>query len=160
MITIHSRVKPAFTVIGMEGSTDEGGGMIARLWTQANARFGEVAALAKVDERGNPVGFWGAMSDFSRAFKPWEHGFTKGLYLAGVEARDDAEPPDGWVKWRVPGFEYLYADAGGDAANGFALVLREVEARGLSLAGAAHDFIDPANGRASVYLPIRRLEGE
>lgn len=37
-----------------------------------------------------------------------ENHFTEGLYLAGVEAADEVEPPAGWVKWTVPGYEYLY----------------------------------------------------
>lgn len=48
------------------------------------------------------------MSGFSRSFKPWENHFTEGLYLAGVEAADEVAPPAGWVKWTIPGYEYLY----------------------------------------------------
>lgn len=48
------------------------------------------------------------MSDFSHAFSPWENGFSQGLYLAGIECPDDAEAPDGWTKWVVPGYEYIY----------------------------------------------------
>ncbi len=40
-------IKPAFTVIGMEGSTDEGEGFIQRLWEDANGHFSEVAPQAK-----------------------------------------------------------------------------------------------------------------
>lgn len=40
--------------------------------------------------------FGAAMSDFSRSFQPWEEGFRKGLYLAGVECVDRAEAP-GWM---------------------------------------------------------------
>lgn len=62
------------------------------------------------------------MSDLSRSFQPWDDNFTKGLYLAGVEVPDDAEAPDGWVKWTVPGYEYVYAvNAGiGCLRRGFA----------------------------------------
>lgn len=56
--------------------------------------------MAKKDEKGNIVGIWGAMSDFSRSFKPWEN-FDKGLYLAGVECADDVEAPSGWTKWII-----------------------------------------------------------
>lgn len=52
------------------------------------------------DENGNISGIWGAMSDFSRSFQPWED-FSKGLYLAGVECNEDAEAPDGWTKWVI-----------------------------------------------------------
>ena len=72
----------------------------------ANSHFGEVQHLAKKDENGNIIGIWGAMSDFSRSFYAWED-FKKGLYLAGVECRDDAEAPSGWTKWVIPGYEYL-----------------------------------------------------
>ena len=60
--------KPSFTVIGQEGSTEQGPGFIAELWEKANSRFGEVAALAKKNVDGSLVGIWGAMSDFSRSF--------------------------------------------------------------------------------------------
>ena len=56
---------------------------------------------------GNLLGIWGAMSDFSLSFMPWEDNFTQGLYLAAVECIDNAEAPEGWTKWRIPGFEYL-----------------------------------------------------
>ena len=83
-------VKPGFAVIGLEGATTEGEGLVQRLWAEANRRFGEVAALAKTNADGSLAGVWGAMTDMSRAFRPWEDGFTRGLYLAGVECRDDA----------------------------------------------------------------------
>lgn len=56
--------------------------------------------LAKKDENGNIRRIWGAMSDFSRSFNPWED-FNKGFYLAGVECNDDAEAPNGWAKLKM-----------------------------------------------------------
>lgn len=64
--------KKSFTVIGKEGSTEDGEGFIGRLWENANSHFNEIAHLAKRDENGNIIGIWGAMSDFSRSFDPWE----------------------------------------------------------------------------------------
>ena len=154
MLQIERKVKPSFAVIGREGSTDDGEGFIQRLWADANARYGEVQALAKTDENGQPVGFWGAMSDMGRTFAPWEN-FSRGLYLAGVEVPDDAEPPVGWVKWVVPGYEYLTARC--DEPDTFAQAVACMKEQGLSLAGAAHDFTDPRTGENYVYLPIRRL---
>ena len=148
-------IKSAFTVIGKEGSTCDGEGFIARLWEDANAHFGEVAALAKTDETGTPVGVWGAMTDFSRSFQPWEENFSQGLYLAGVECADGAEPPAGWVKWHVPGFEYRVTEFTGP--DSFREALAQLEADGQSLAGAVHDFTDPRTGKAYMYFPIRRL---
>lgn len=89
--------KASFVVIGKEGSTSDGEGFIQKLWDDANSHFGEVQHLAKKDENGNISGIWGAMSDFSRSFQPWED-FNKGLYLAGVECNDAAEAPEGWTK--------------------------------------------------------------
>ena len=65
---ISKCVKESFTVIGKEGSTNDGDGFIARLWEDANGHFSEVAHLAKKDGKGNLAGIWGAMSDFSRSF--------------------------------------------------------------------------------------------
>ena len=146
-------IKPGFTVIGKEGSTRDGDGFIQRLWADANSHFGEIAHLAKM-ENGQLCGVWGAMSDFSRTFQPWEENFTQGLYLAGAECRDDAEPPTGWVKWVIPGYEYLRVETGPDA---FPATLAYMEQHGLSLAGAVHDFTDPATGKGYMLFPIRRL---
>lgn len=73
---------PPVSIIGMEGEAKPGFNPAPALWERANARFGEVEALALREENGAHVGVWGAMSDRSRAFLPWEDGFTRGLYLA------------------------------------------------------------------------------
>ncbi len=146
--------KPSFSVIGKEGSTEEGEGFIGRLWAEANGHFHEIAHLAKKDASGNLVGIWGAMSDFSRSFAPWEDGFAKGLYLAGVECRDDAEPPEGWVKWTIPGSSYICVE---NTEGAFGQGLAYLQENGLSLAGAVHDFTCPRTGKGYLFFPIRRL---
>jgi len=148
-------IKPAFAVIGMEGSTADGHGFIPALWETANSRFGEVAALAKTNEDGSLCGVWGAMTDMSRSFRPWEDGFTRGLYLAGVEVRDDAQPPQGWVRWDIPGFEYIRVE--NNAPDVFPRTLKMIAAEGLTLAGAVHDFTDPATGKSYMCFPVRKL---
>ena len=148
-------IKPAFAVIGMEGSTEDGPGFIQTLWEKANGRFGEVAALAKANADGSLAGVWGAMSDFSRSFLPWEDGFTRGLYLAGVEVKGDAQPPEGWVRWDIPGFEYVRVE--NDAPDVFPRTLAALAAEGLSLAGAVHDFTDPETGKGYMCFPVRNL---
>lgn len=147
--------KESFSVIGKEGSTDQGAGFIQRLWEDANGHFDQVQALAKTDEAGNLAGIWGAMSDISRSFAPWEDDFTKGLYLAGIECRDDAQPPEGWTKWTIPGYEYLVADHEGD--NTFGDVLHYMEENGLTLAGAVHDFTEPGTGKSKMYFPVEKI---
>ncbi len=81
---VKTCIKASFSVIGKEGSTEDGAGFIQRLWDDANAHFGEVATLAGKDENGGMLGIWGAMTDFSRSFRPWEDDFSKGLSLAGA----------------------------------------------------------------------------
>lgn len=68
-------IKEKFVVIGKEGSTLDGEGFIQKLWDDANGHFHEIAHLAKRDAAGQLVGIWGAMSDLSRSFRPWEDDF-------------------------------------------------------------------------------------
>ena len=157
-MVIQCYTKPAFAVIGKEGSTRDGDGFIQRLWAEANARFAEIEPLVKRDANGNPVGFWGAMSDFTRSFRPWENDFSQGLYLAGAEVTDDAEPPAGWVKWTVPAYEYIGIKVERGVPDTFGSALAYLRENGLALAGAVQDFICPAeNGQAYMLFPIRRL---
>ncbi len=153
-MNIERIVKESFTVIGKEGSTADGDGFIQRLWAEANACFGEIEPLAKRDGNGNLAGIWGAMSDLTRSFKPWE-GFRDGLYLAGAECADDAEAPCGWVKWVVPAYEYLRVE--NDRPDAFAKMLQYMEENAVPLAGAVHDFTDPRTGKDYLYFPIRRM---
>lgn len=100
-------MKESFVVIGKEGSTMDGEGFIPKLWEEANSHFQEVQHLAKKDKEGKIRGIWGAMSDMSHSFLPWEDNFTRGYYLAGVECEDNAIAPEGWIKWVIPTYEYL-----------------------------------------------------
>ena len=152
---IERRIKEAFVVIGKEGSSQDGPGFIQKLWADANGHFHEVEALAKKAEIGCLVGVWGAMSDYSRSFQPWEDHFSKGLYLAGVECDDQAQPPAGWTKWTVPGYEYLCALC--ENENTFSRMLAYMAENNLTLAGAVHDFTCPATGKNYMYFPIRKL---
>jgi predicted transcriptional regulator YdeE len=147
--------KESFSVIGKEGSTEDGIGFIQKLWDDANSHFNEVASLAKKDEKGNILGIWGAMSDFSRSFKPWEDSFSKGLYLAGVEVTDDAQAPHGWVKWTIPSYEYVYTKV--ENPNTFHDVIRYLNEKDITLAGAVHDFICPEDNQSYMFFPILRL---
>ena len=148
-------VKESFTVIGKEGSTGDGEGFIMRLWEDANSHFGEVADLAKKDEKGNVSGVWGAMSDDSRSFLPWEDNFSRWMYLAGVECEAGAEAPEGWTKWVIPGFEYVYAAKMSE--DTFSEVLEYLKEKGLELAGAVQEFNCPETRKEYLFFPIRRL---
>lgn len=151
---IQKCTKESFVVIGKEGSTSDGAGFIQELWNDANSHFGEVQHLAKKDENGNIIGIWGAMTDFSRAFNPWED-FNKGLYLAGVECSDDTEAPDGWTKWIIPGYEYICVER--ENEDTFSKAIKYLEENVLSLVGAVHDFTCPQTGKNYIFFPIRKL---
>ncbi len=146
--------KTSFVVIGKEGSTADGADFIQRLWNDANSHFEEIRHLAKTDEDGNLAGIWGAMSDFSRSFSPWED-FSRGLYLAGAECRDEAEAPNGWTKWVIPGYEYIYAEC--EDGDTFSEVLKYLKENNIPLAGAVHDFTCPQTGKNYMFFPIRKL---
>lgn len=148
-------VKESFAVIGKEGFTGDGAGIIRQLWEDANSHFGEVAHLAKKDEKGNLAGVWGAMSDISRSFLPWEEGFTKGLYLAGVECEEGAEAPEGWTRWVIPGFEYVYTEK--ENEDTFSQVLMYLKRNGLELVGAVQEFNCPETRKEYLFFPIRSL---
>ena len=148
-------VKESFCVIGKEGSTEDGIAFTKALWKDANEHFVEVSGVAKRDEHGDLVGIWGLMSDFSRSFQPWENGFTKGLYLAGIEAEPDAVPPPGWVRWVVPSFEYLCIK--NENPDSFAKGLTCLNENGFTLAGAVQEFTNPVDGTGHLYYPVRRL---
>lgn len=152
---IQKQVKPSFSVIGRQGSTQEGDGFIGKLWQEANENFSQVAPLAKKDSSGVFSGFWGAMSDLSGNFQPWEDNFSKGLYLAGVEAEEDAQAPEGWTKWTLPASEYLVVKNQGN--DTFIKMIAYLQEQNLSLAGAVYDFNDPQTGQGYQYFPIRRL---
>lgn len=148
-------IKESFTVIGKEGSTNDGPGFVQRLWAEANGHFPEVAHLAKKDEQGNLVGIWGSMTDFSRAFRPWEEDFSRGLYLAGVECEDNAQAPEGWTKWVLPGFEYLAAEC--DRETVFPDMIAWMKENRILLAGAVQDFTCPKTGKSYMLFPVRKL---
>ena len=152
---IEKCIKNTIVVIGKEGSTLDGQGFIQKLWSDANSHFNEVQSLAKIDEKGNLVGNWGAMSDFSHSYKTWEDNFSKGLYLAGVECVDDAEAPEGWTKWTIPSFEYIYVEI--ENENTFAEVLSYMDENNIPLVGAVHDFTCPVSGKNYMFFPIRNI---
>jgi hypothetical protein len=147
-------VKETFCVIGKEGTTSDGTDFIQRLWDDANSHFPEISELAKKDNTNQLVGVWGAMSDVTHSFKPWENNFSKGLYLAGVECLDEAIPPKGWTKWVIPGYEYLCVKCN-DAS--FPEVISYMNEKNIPLVGAVHDFTCPSTGEQFMYFPIRKL---
>ena len=151
---VETCIKESFVVIGKEGSTLDGDGFIQRLWADANSHFEEVQHLAKRDTNGAIIGIWGAMSDFSHSFNPWED-FSKGLNLAGVECYDSAEAPGGWTKWTIPGYEYIRVECEND--DTFSKAIEYLNEKAIPLVGAVHDFTSPQPGKNYMFFPIRKL---
>ncbi len=147
--------KESFVVIGKEGSTLEGNRFILNLWNDFSDHFSEIEHLAKRDDEGNLLGFWGAMNDFSRSFKPWEKNFSQGYYLVGVECDENVKPPAGWTKWVIPGYEYLIFLT--DAEDALLKVLDYLTFSNISIVGAIHDFTCPKTGKDYMYVPIKTL---
>ena len=148
--------KESFSVSGKEGSTRDGAGFVKKLWEEANGHFKEISHLAQKDENGVAAGIWGAMTDFSRTFQPWEENFSQGLYLAGVEVVEGAVPPEGWTIWTIPGYEYLYVKCTGEET--FSMVLDYMKENHLELAGAVLEFFCPEEeGQQYLFFPIGRL---
>lgn len=150
--------KDAFCVIGKMGSTNDGPDFVQRLWEDANGHFDQVAHLAKRNEKGELAGVWGAMTDFDFQFRPWQDHFTRGLYLAGIEAQTDAVPPKGWKKWIVPGFTYWKVKAEGP--DSFPSTIAWLEAQQLPLAGAVQDFTDPVTGQNYMLFPVEKNDSK
>ena len=145
--------KTSLCVIGQLGSTEDGEGFIQYLWQEANARFPEIAYLVKKDEQGNPIALYGAMSDFSGSLAPWEDGYSKGLYLAGAEVSEDAEAPDGWVKWTIPAHEYLCVKGSGGEL--FSRTIAYMKENALPLIAGVHELYCPQeNGQSYLLFPI------
>jgi predicted transcriptional regulator YdeE len=150
--------KPVFTVIGKmdQGPSDSGPQWIKPLWGAVNTNFGEIRSLAKFDEQGNLVGLWGAMSDVDETFARWG---AEGKYLAGCEAKDDAEAPEGWTKWVIPAATYAVACCTLETyGETFGYMLQEyLPQNGHSLVGAVHEFYpQDATERICLYFPIKQ----
>lgn len=140
---------PAYSVIGREGSTDDGKNFIQALWREANALYDEVASLGAF-----PLILWGAMSSMDGSLQPWEDNFSKGRYLAGIEAAPGAQPPKGWAKWEFPAYEALALPMTETAfAEGLAILAQN----GLPLVLAAQERTNPATGETLLLFPIKLL---
>lgn len=147
---------PRIAIIGKEGFCTREKNVVRELWEQANLHFGEVAELGMRNADGSCVGFWGAMSDETMSFLPWTDGFTRGFYLAGVEAYEDTPVPPGWVKWVMPARKYLVTEVDPNCyEETFKNVIgRLIPELGMKLAGAVCDFTEPATGRNKLFFPV------
>ena len=140
---------PAYSVIGREGCTDDGAGIIQTLWATANERFAEIATMAS-----QPLTLWGAMGAPDGSLQPWQDGFTKGRYLAGIQVPGDAVPPADWTKWDFPAYEAIVLPM---TETAFGEGLKLLEREGLTLALAVQERTDPSKGETLLVFPIKLL---
>ena len=147
---------PKIAIIGKEGLCTKEKNIAQDLWRQADSDFSDVAELGMKNADGSFVGFWGAMSDETRSFLPWTDGFTRGLYLAGIEVYEDTPVPAGWVKWVMPARKYLVTEVTPESyQETFATVIHSlIPELGLKLAGAACDFTEPTTGQNKLFFPV------
>lgn len=147
---------PMITVIGKEGLCTAENNIVQQLWQEANSHFNEVEALGMKNADGAYVGFWGAMSDEGRSYRPWTHQFTRGLYLAGVEAYADAIAPEGWAKWVMPARKYIVVDVEPDRYGEIfnEVINNIISEKGMELAGAVCDYTEPATGKNKLFFPV------
>lgn len=153
------RVKESFCVVGKEGSgsSNDAKQWIQPLWNEMNCHFDEIHHLAKIDEDGIGVGFWGAMTDLSRRFERWNES---GLYLAGVEADRNAIAPNGWVKWVIPGAIYAVIKVEDNQyQEAFSYMLDHyLPENHFSVVGAIHEYYAPREkGQMYLYFPIEKI---
>jgi predicted transcriptional regulator YdeE len=158
MIEIFECVKSSFSVIGKVGVGNALNAIawIGGLWKSTNENYLEIEELSKKDDHGRTLGFWGAMSDTKHTYAPWN---DLGMYLAGVEVEDDRDAPQGWTKWTIPGYKYLYAKVTGDYdAVMDEVIHRYMPDKGYHLAGAIHEYYCPEeNGQLYLFFPIERI---
>lgn len=147
---------PEIEIVGMQGLCTAEHSMVAELWQQANAHFDEIAPIAMREKDGAFVGFWGAMSDISMSFLPWEDGYTRGLYLAGAEVNHGSPAPEGWTKWTLPARTWLVTDVTAEQYGSiFHEVLEQViPGMGLKLSGAVCDYTEPRTGKNMLFFPV------
>ena len=147
---------PIISIIGKEGLCTKEKNVVQDLWQQANSNFSDIADLGKKNADGFFFFFFGAMSDETMSFMPWTDGFTRGLYLAGVEVYENTAVPDGWVKWVMPARKYLVTQVAPESyGETFETVINSlIPELGMKLAGAVCDFTEPATGQNKLFFPV------
>lgn len=152
------------TVIGKmgEGPAGLGATWIPALWEAANRDFLDIAHLAKRGADGSLAGLWGAMADENGAFLPWGKTGKTGRYLAGCEAVDGAEAPEGWTKWVIPRFCYVAVKCTQDTyGEAYSYMIGDyMKEHRYHLVGAVQEFYQPKEKGDSLYLcfPVERPE--
>lgn len=68
---------------------------------------------------------------------------------------DGVEAPEGWTKWVIPGYEYIYIE--NESTDTFGKVIEHLKENKMELVGAVHDFNCPETGKGYLFFPVRNL---
>lgn len=151
------RIKPVFSIVGIEGSgdADKGPEWIKPLWNQAHRRFEEVKDLVN-----SALGSWGLMSATDEYLAPWR---KEGKYLAGWEANAGTKPPKGWTIWNVPEKTFaVIACTFATYGEAYQFVIQQfLPKENYERSGAVHEFYpaefkDVEKDTLYLYLPIKK----
>lgn len=150
-----------FAVIGKLGSTKSNNvNFIKELINEANSKFEEIKFFAKDDVLGE----WGLMSSFNNFLAPWDNNFSEGMYLFGVEAKENIaykNVPKGWTIWLVP--KNKYARIKIEDFNKYkelfnSMVYFTIPYNGYELSGAAFDYHENKTNSDYIYFPIKKTD--
>ena len=154
---VQIETKPAFIVVGIEGSgdADKGPEWIKPLWDEAHRRFEEVRDLVSSE-----LGSWGLMSATDEYLAPWK---KEGKYLAGWEIKPSTTPPRGWTIWKVPEKSFAVIDCTfATYGEAYQFVLQQfLPKKNYVRDGAVHefypaDFRDVGKDTLCLYIPVKR----
>ncbi len=144
-----------FVVIGL---VKENNGMYdtnSALWEELNRKGQSIRHLAKKDDDGDIMGAWGLLSNDKTPFRPTANPLAKTLYMAGLEVEDNAKAPKGFVKWIVPGGDFLYAPVEEQKMSTLGQILLWAKENGLEPNGYPYDFMPPDGGMMYIFLPVK-----
>jgi len=153
-MNIKKCLKDEFAVIGKVGKTSDGEDFVNGLWKKANEGVNEIASLVKRDGNGVPVGFWGLRSAEKMPLAEWADG-EEGMYLAGLEVKNDAYAPLGWIKWVVPASVYVSVQVEGKIEDAVREVKKYCEKNQLIIKGAYHEYMNAfLPGQLILFFPV------
>ena len=94
------------------------------------------------------------MSNIFHSFKLGEDDFSMELYLVGGECFDDAKVPDGWIKWTIPGYEYIVVE---NLERVFEETIEQMNKDEISLVDAVHNYIELITGKEYHVFQLKKF---
>ncbi len=127
------------------------------VWQELERKVEKIHALAKRNENGELVGIWGLLNNERLDFRlTTTNPNGKILFLAGLEAPDDAVPPKGFTKWVVPAGDYLYAPVTKNKLTTLNKILQYADGHGWEPNGYPFDFMQHGDTTLYTFFPVRK----